>query len=155
MCAAFIVTAPVAIVLAIWSIFEMRRDRSEGLLFAGGALLLAGVLLPGAAYFMLSGNPRIGDPCRALQDQARGGLRVVHYLQEKYHEDHGTYGSFEDIGFSSAYGDEPYLIELISHSSDEYLARATGNGRLVAGDTLEVRKDGRVQLTRALGNDRQ
>ncbi len=144
MCAASVILAPIAIPLGIWGLFEIKREKTGGWLFAVLALLLSGVMLPTAAYFILSGNPRIGDPCRALQDQARGSLRVVHYLEEKHLDEYGRFGTFQEIGFSSAYGEAPYRVTLETVSDKAYEAFAVGTIGLVKGDRLMMNQKGKV-----------
>jgi hypothetical protein len=67
----------------------------------------------------------------------------MRFLEEEYEHKHGRFGTAEEIGFKSMYGDRPYLYEIVEADEETFLARATGRDEMV-GDVLEVRAGGKL-----------
>ncbi len=140
-----VVGAPLGLILAVFGIIQARKQGHRGQGFAFAALFLVVVLMPVAVYMLLSGQGPMFNACHALQDQGRGSLRTVHILQESYKSRSQRFGTLEEIGFRSAFGDNPYTIVLKHADANQYEAQAVGNHQM-EGDLMILREDGHIQI---------
>ena len=137
--------APVGAVLGLVALRQIRqssgKQQGKGLAIFGVVLNM--LVLPLGGVLLLTADPAVFNSCRVLQHQAEGTLRAMRFLEEDYKEEHGRYGSAEEIGFNSMYGERPYRYEIVEHSADTYRARATGVDEMT-GDILELEAGGKV-----------
>jgi len=66
--------------------------------------------------------------CRSRQAEAKAGLESIHVLQLAYIEEHGRYGSLEEIGFEhpgkGSDRDPLYRFTVEQQGEDGFIARA-------------------------------
>lgn len=137
--ASVVLCFPVAAVLGVLSLIEIRRSRGaqEGLLFASIAVVMSLVFAPGVVLTALYGNPRFADTCFNTQEQAVGVLRMISFLEERYRERNGRYGSLQEIAFKPKVDTGPYDFHVDFFEKDRFLASARGKGHM-EGDLLTV-----------------
>lgn len=147
--AAVVLCLPVAAVLGVLSLVEIKRSRGqqEGALFAVIALLLSLVFVPGVVLTALYGNPRYFDTCLYTQEEAVGVLRVISYLEENFKEQHGRYGALDEIGYAPKVDTGPYDYTVDMHQKDRFLASARGI-EYMEGDLLTVDESHKVARVR-------
>lgn len=140
---------PVGAVLGVVSLVQIRRSRGaeDGALFAAMAVLVSAVLAPAVVVSALYGTPRMLDSCFYTQEEAVGVLRVISYLEDNFHKEHGRYGALEEIGFAPKVDVGPYLFAVERHEKDRFLASAKGTKHM-EGDLLTVSESHQVERTR-------
>ena len=145
---------PVSLVFAVVGLVQIVRSRGKqsGLVFAALALVVSGLLAPGAVWVALYGKPRAFDACYHTQETAMGVLRLVSYLEERHHERTGRYGSLDDIGFRAKVSTRPYIYAVERHDDKRFLATARGSD-FMEGDLLTVDESKQVHrvLSRCQG----
>lgn len=130
---------PVGAVLAVVALVQILRSRprQDGLVLALLALITSGLLVPGILVVATLGTPRAMDGCYYTQESAVGILRLIAYLEEKHHDEHGRYGSLEEIGFRPKVSVKPYAYRVERYDEGRYLATARGEGPM-EGDLLAI-----------------
>ena len=129
---------PVAAVFAIVAALQSFKKQN----FAGVALgivlfLVNGLFVPGAAYMVIYGRPPGLDACLKNQDSVVGPLRMIHYLQEEYHQKNGRYGSLEEISWGPRVNLKPYKYSIVYAKEDTFKAVAIGGG-IMDGDEHSI-----------------
>ena len=146
---AILLLMPVAWVLGALSLWQIkyRPEKGDGAAFSIMALVLSAVLCPAALYLLLFTPPgKALDGCRQVQNEGSAELRLLGYLQQKHHDEHGRYGTtLKDIGFRNINGG-PYVHSIVRADEHTYLVRGLGQNQM-AGDVLEY--DERKKLTKA------
>lgn len=139
---AILLLAPIAVVLGLVAIIQIVRnpEKGDGMPFAIMGILLGGVFLPFTVFMLLQGPLPAFDGCIALQQEGAAELRLIAFLEHRYHDKHQRFGSFDDIGFKNPEKDSPYERKLISFDEDTFVARATGIGPMT-GDIMEISID--------------
>ena len=137
---------PVAAVLSLVGLVQILRSKGQqtGVVFALLAFVVSAVLAPTAVMVALYGRPRAFDQCYYTQENAVGVLRLIAYLEGKFHEEHGRYGSLDEIGFKPHVSTRPYTYALERHDETRFLAVARGTEYL-EGDLITVDESKQVQ----------
>lgn len=130
---------PLGFVFGVIALVQIARSqgRQTGVVLAIVALLVSGVVAPGAVLAAMYGRPKAFDLCYHTQENAVGVLRLISHLEEKHKEQHGRYGSLTEIGFKPRVSTKPYLYEVKVHEKDHFLATATGVDQM-EGDLLSI-----------------
>ena len=144
----FPISAVVA-VIALVRIHRGPRPRIGGTILAVMALIVSVVVAPVAVVAAFNGRGPVTNMCVRVQQEARGTLRVVSYLQKGFFEKEGRYGTFDEIGFPLKKTKGPYAYTIDWADKDKFVASATGTGRM-KGYLLQVDKTEKVNLV----NDR-
>jgi hypothetical protein len=146
--AAFVCTCvllfPVAFVLAIIGLVQIRRTREGGAVLAIIAIVTA-LLMPAVVIAAVYGNPKKFDAC--YQTQQLDGvpvMRLIRFLEDRHHAEHGRYGSLEEIGFEPKVPLKNYDFSVDSYDETTFQAFARGK-RGMDGDLMRV--DESMQVT--------
>jgi hypothetical protein len=147
---------PLTILFAVIGLVQIKRSggREGGVLFAAISLLVAAVLVPGVFVAFVWGNPKGLDVCFHTQQKAVGMLRVIDFVQGRYHKEHQRYASMEELreyGFQPKVQSElgPYDYAVDRWDSEHYEAFARGKDHM-SGDLLAVDDKHKVRRVRDL-----
>lgn len=137
---------PVAVIFALVAAVQILRSqgRQGGWLFVAISLLISGVVAPGAVYAMMTGRPKAFDQCYHTQEQAVSVMRLISYLEEQHRDEHGRYGTLEEIGFRPKVSTKPYSFRVEVSEKDRFLAVGRGEGAM-DGDLLTIDQSKQVQ----------
>lgn len=140
---------PVGAVLALLALVGIKRSKGAkgGVVLAGVAFFLSGVLVPAVLLSSFYGSPRVLDSCYYTQEEAVGILRVISYSQENFREREGRYGSLDEIGWSPQVKLGPYDFTLERFGKDTFLASGKGKDHM-DGDLLTVDESRKVARAR-------
>lgn len=66
--------------------------------------------------------------CRAMQSEAKAGLKAIVAAQQAFHAENGRYGLIDEIGFAPETGEKEsrYQFVIIANSEQDFLAEARG-----------------------------
>lgn len=128
--------APVALILALIAIYQIRTRGESGLVLALMALVIS-IFVPVAAYSFVYGRTPGLDACVHVQDKAVGALRMIAHLEEQFHEKEGRYGSLKEISWGPKIDLKPYSYKIAYAKDDTFLAVAEGFGP-VDGDEMVI-----------------
>lgn len=143
---------PIAAVLGIMALVRIFRSpdpRPGGAVLAAMAVFISAVVAPVAIYAAFQGRGPVTNMCVRVQQEARGTLRVISYLQKGFHEKEGRYGDFKEIGFPLEKTKGPYEYTVDWADKTKFVATAKGTGRM-KGDLLQVDNSEKVNIA----NDR-
>lgn len=137
---------PLGLLFGVVGLVQIARSRGQqsGALFAAIAILISGLVAPGAVWSAMYGKPKAFDQCYYTQENAVGILRLIAHLEGQFHEDQGRYGALEEIGFRPRVSTKPYQYAVDVHERDRFLATARGSDEM-AGDLLTVDESRQVQ----------
>jgi len=140
---------PVGLVLGVLGLWQIRKTREGGAPMAIIAIV-AGLLAPAVIVSALYGNPENFDVC--FQTQQFDGLpvmRLIRYLEEGYHEEHGRYGSLDEVGFQPQIELRNYKFVMEHYDATSFRVYAHGKNNM-DGDLLYVDESSKVTHVRDL-----
>jgi hypothetical protein len=140
---------PVGLVLGALALVRIKKTGEGGAPLAIIAIV-AGLLAPAVVLAAVYGRPMKFDAC--YQTQQLDGvpvLRLIRFLEEKYKEEHGRYGSLEEIGFEPQVPLKNYEFSVDHYDETSFRAVARGK-RAMDGDLMLVDEGQQVHHTRDL-----
>lgn len=140
---------PVGLVLGAVALVQIKKTGQGGAPLAIIAIV-AGLLAPAVVLSALYGNPKRFDACYTTQ-QLDGVpvLRLIRFLEEKHKEQHGRYGTLDEIGFQPQVALKNYEFSVDHHDETTFRAVARGKNGM-DGDLMIVDENQHVQHTRDL-----
>ena len=140
---------PLGLVFGVWSLVQIRRTREQGVPLALIAIV-AGLLAPTTVLVALYGDAEKWNPCVVTRElDGLPLLRLARWLEEMHHDEHGRYGTLDEIGFAPKIPLRNYELRVEVAEEDRYRVLLVGKGPQ-EGDLLVVDENTKIRYLRDL-----